>query len=78
MRTPLFWMFIFLGLTGSTRAADMPASLDTFHFLADLSVVGAQLGQIKPPQYESFFVRQANSVLPSCSSELHAPTTHAV
>ena len=56
MRTRLLiWTIIFLGTPAYSRAADLPASLDAFHFLAGLSVVGAQMGCIEPPQCESFF-----------------------
>lgn len=56
MRTHLVSLaLIFVGFTASARAADAPAALDLFHFLAGLSVVGAQMGHIAPPQCESFF-----------------------
>jgi hypothetical protein len=56
MRTrPLFLASIFLGITASAGVADAPASIDRFHFLAGLSVVGARMGHIAPPQCESFF-----------------------
>ena len=56
MRTRfVIWMTILLGVTIPVRAAENHASLDSFHFLAGLSVTGAEMGYIAPPQCESFF-----------------------
>jgi hypothetical protein len=48
-------LLVFFGVAWSVHAADIPASLDRFHFLAGLSIVGAGFDYISPPQCESFF-----------------------
>jgi len=50
-------VIIILGVSASVHAADSDnhAQIDSFHFLAGLSVVGADMGYIAPPQCESFF-----------------------